>query len=43
MSEQGFQVTPTVELPPMHLAPRLFKDEVCLQAVESVTNLNPTS
>ena len=32
MSELGDQVTPTVELPPMRLPPRLLKDEVCFQA-----------
>ena len=31
MSELGDQVTPTVELPPMRLPPRLLMDEVCFQ------------
>ena len=32
MSELEDQVTPTVELPPMRLLPRLLMDEVCFQA-----------
>ena len=39
MSGREEKVTPTIEFPPMRLPPRLFKDEVCLQAVQEESNV----